>query len=277
MESLLNSDRLSPSAPTWRVIWHDDFDGPEGTPLDHDRWHVITGKPWASGEESYADDTEHISLDGAGNLRVTATHTPDDGYVSAWIETRREDFRPEPGGALRVSARVRTAAGLGLDCAMFAWSELMRHRGDLEPRQAWYRSGEIDVFEIINSEPSTVWGVVHSPELRQLPSLGMGTSTTTPDGRPFSADFHEFTLVWTREPDSMTWYLDGEQYLRLTPEQTTPQGWIFDQRVFFGLLIVIGSPGGPVMPGEPDPSAFPVTMLVDRVTVAEAAAADLAP
>ncbi|ATE54498.1 glycoside hydrolase family 16 protein [Actinosynnema pretiosum] len=258
-----------PTSPHWRTLWQDDFAGPPGAPLDHDRWKVVTGKPWASGLESYADDTDHLSLDGQGRLRMTATHTEDEGYVSAWIETAREDFVPRPGGALKVEAVVRTAPGLGLDCAMFAWAKGMRHLGDTEPLQGWYLSGELDVFEVVNSEPSEVYGVVHSPECHQLPSLGMGAATRTPDGSPLSDDFHTYSVVWTRGPDSLTWYLDGREYLRLTPEDTTEKGWLFNQEVFFGLLVVIGSPGGPVLPGDPDPAAFPTTMLVDRVTVAE--------
>ncbi|QFZ19278.1 glycoside hydrolase family 16 protein [Saccharothrix syringae] len=265
----LDSPALAPTSPDWRVVWSDDFTGPEGAPLDHDKWRVVTGKPWGAGLETYADDTTRLSLDGRGRLRMTATHTPEDGYVSAWIETLREDFLPEPGGALRVRARVRTAPGLGLDCAMFAWAEHMRHLGDTEPLQGWYRSGEIDVFEVVNTAPADVYGVVHSPECHQLPSLGMGTAFANPTGAPLSDGFHTYTLVWTREPDSLTWYLDDTRYLRLTPEDTTPKGWLFDQRVFFGLLIVIGSPGGPVLPGEPDPAAFPTTMLVDEVSIAE--------
>ncbi|GAB3740472.1 hypothetical protein GCM10027598_70250 [Amycolatopsis oliviviridis] len=267
----LNSPGPQLTSPDWQVLWQDDFDGPEGTPLDHDRWKVITGKPWASGIESYADDTDHLSLDGEGHLRMTVTHSEQDGYVSSWIETAREDFVPSPGGALKIESVVKTAPGLGLDCAMFAWANRMRHLGETEPLQGWYLSGELDIFEVINTAPADVYGVVHSPECHQLKSLGMGTATTTPDGRPLSEDFHTYSVVWTRDPDSITWYLDGREYLRLTPADTTPKGWLFNQEVFVGLLVVVGSPGGPIMPGDPDPAAFPTTMLVDRVTVAELA------
>src|SRR4051812_16333393 len=110
-------DTVRTSAPDlasagWKTVWEDDFSGPAGTPPDPGRWKVITGKPWASGLESYADDPAHLSLDGEGHLRMTVTHTEADGYVSAWIETAREDFVPEPGGALKIESVVRTAPGL---------------------------------------------------------------------------------------------------------------------------------------------------------------------
>jgi hypothetical protein len=256
-------------APGWCELFRDDFVGPEGGPPDPARWRAVVGKPWAAGVESYSADPRHLSLDAHGHLRITATHTPVDGFVSAWVETVREDFRPRPGGALRVQARVKTAHGLGVDSAMFAWAERMRHLGDTEPLQGWYHSGEIDLFEVVNSQPDRVWGVVHSRECRQLPSLGMGTSHSVPGGAPLSDAFHTYAIVWTREPDSITWYLDGSPYLRLTPQDTTEKGWLFNQNVFFGLLVVIGSPGGPILPGDPDPADFPVTMLVDEVSVAE--------
>ncbi|NEE31667.1 family 16 glycosylhydrolase, partial [Streptomyces sp. SID7982] len=79
-------------------------------------------------------------------------------------------------------------------------------------------AGEIDVLEALGSEPDSVWGAVHSPECHQIPSLGMGARTTTEDGSALSEDFHTYSVVWRRGPDSITWYLDGREYLRLTPQ-----------------------------------------------------------
>ncbi|MFI0154500.1 glycoside hydrolase family 16 protein [Streptomyces lydicus] len=268
--------RPAPAPGRWRVIWQDTFAGDAGAPPDPERWRTVTGSPFGAGVEEHTDDPGHLALDGDGHLRLTATYeagTGPDGtegrYRAAWIETRREDFVPRPGGALRIEARVRTAPGSGLDCAMWAWGTQLRHRGDEDPVQAWYRAGEIDVFEVLGSEPDSVWGAVHSPECHQIPSLGMGGPTTTGDGSALSDRFHTYAVVWRRDPDSLTWSLDGRAYLRLTPEDTTPQGWLFHQPVFFCLAVIIGSPGGPVLPGTPDPSAFPSALLVDHLTLSE--------
>ncbi|MEU3098359.1 glycoside hydrolase family 16 protein [Streptomyces sp. NPDC006967] len=263
----------APSAGTvppssWRVLWQDTFDGPAGSPPDPALWQVVTGQPFGAGIEFHTDDPANVGLDGAGHLRITATHEEGE-YRAAWLETLREDFVPRPGGALRLDARVKTAAGPGLDCALWAWGTQLRHRGDEDPVQAWYRAGEIDVLEALGSEPDSVWGAVHSPECHQIPSLGMGARTTTEDGSALSEDFHTYSAVWRRGPDSITWYLDGREYLRLTPQDTTPKGWLFDQPVYFCLAIIIGSPGGPVLPGDPDPSTLPSSLLVDSITVSE--------
>ncbi|MFJ6141797.1 family 16 glycosylhydrolase [Kitasatospora sp. NPDC092286] len=272
----MNENPAASLAPAtgWRVLWQDDFQGPQGAPPDPERWMVVTGQPFGAGVEFHADDPEHIALDGEGRLRMTATHeAAEEGegvYRAAWLETRREDFVPAPGGALRIEARVRTAPGPGLDCALWAWGTQLRHRGDEDPVQAWYRAGEIDILEALGSEPNTVWGALHSPECHQIPSLGIGKPTTTEDGSPLSADFHTYTVVWRREPDEITWYLDGREYLRLTPEDTTPKGWLFDQPVYLCLAIIIASPGGPVLPGDPDPALMPSSLLLDGITVYEA-------
>lgn len=273
METVNQKHATAPSAGTvppssWRVLWQDTFDGPAGSPPDPALWQVVTGQPFGAGIEFHTDDPANVGLDGAGHLRITATHE-DGEYRAAWLETLREDFVPRPGGALRLDARVKTAAGPGLDCALWAWGTQLRHRGDEDPVQAWYRAGEIDVLEALGSEPDSVWGAVHSPECHQIPSLGMGARTTTEDGSALSEDFHTYSAVWRRGPDSITWYLDGREYLRLTPQDTTPKGWLFDQPVYFCLAIIIGSPGGPVLPGDPDPSTLPSSLLVDSITVSE--------
>ena len=259
----------APDAITWRTIWQDRFEGPAGSPPDPATWTVVEGQPFGAGVEIHTDDPENIALDGEGRLRITATRDADGGYRAAWIESRREDFVPRPGSALRIDARVQTASGPGLDCAMWAWGTQLRHRGDEDPVQAWYRAGEIDIYEVLGSEPESVWGALHSPECHQIPSLGIGRNTTTGNRRPLSEDFHTYTVLWRRDPDSITWYLDGREFLTFTPEETTPKGWLFNQPTYLCLAIIIDSPGGPVLPGTPDPSAFPSSLLIEEITVSE--------
>ena len=268
------ADASPRTEPSRRTIWRDTFQGPAGAPPDPALWHVVTGRPFGAGIESHADDPAHVALDGAGRLRITATAEPDpDGggplYRAGWIETVRDDLLPPAGGALRISATLRTAPGPGLDCALWTWGAQLRHRGDEDPVQAWYRAGEIDVLEALGSEPDRVWGAVHSPPCRQIPSLGMGASTATPDAAALSDGFHTYTAVWRRDPDSITWLLDGRPFLRLTPQDTTPEGWLFNQPVYLCLAVIIGSPGGPVPPGEPDPRLLPAELLVEEISIVE--------
>ncbi len=266
---------VDPNAPAipdteWTVVWHDGFTGPEGAPPDPSRWRRVTGRPFGAGIEVHADDPAHVSVDGGGRLRMTATCEGDGEFTAAWIETERADFLPPSGGALRIEARIRTAPGLGLDCGMWTWAAGMRDRpADVSALDAWYESGELDIVEVLGTHPENVYAALHSPTCHQIPSLGIGEHTSTQDGRPLADDFHTYAVVWRRDPDSVTWFLDGREYLRYTPEDTTPEGWLFNQPAFLCLAIIIGSPGGPVLPGTPDPAAFPTTMLVDGVTVSE--------
>lgn len=256
------------NATDWRVIWEDRFVGAKDELPSPALWRVVTGRQWGGGVETNTTDPAHIGLTGDGRLHLTAT-VEEGRYTAPWIETIREDFQPPSGGALRVEARVKTAGGPGLDCALWAWGTLLRHDDEPDPVKRWYRAGEIDIFEILGSRPDTVFGVVHSPPCRQLPSLGMGTGASTPDGAVLSAGYHTYEIEWSRDPDSITWRLDGREYLRLTPAETTPEGWLFNQPVFFCMAIIIGSPGGPILPGDPDPARFPASMLVERIVIAE--------
>lgn len=257
-------------ATGWTVVWHDDFAGPEGAPPDPSRWRPVTGRPFGAGVEVHAADPAHVSLDGAGRLRLTATCDDAGDFTAAWLESVTEDFLPPEGGALRIETRMRTAPGVGLDCGMWTWAAGMRHRDPGESElDAWYKSGELDIVEVLGSHPANVYASLHSPPCNKIPSLGIGEHLSTSDGSALADDFHTYGVVWRRSPDSITWFFDGREYLRYTPEDTTPAGWLFNQPAFLCMAIIIGSPGGPVMPGIPDPAAFPTTMLVSDVTVAE--------
>jgi hypothetical protein len=275
---LMTVDGINQSVPSgfivpdaeWTVLWHDDFAGPEGAPPDRSRWRPVTGRPWGAGVEMHADDPAHLSLDGAGRLRMTATCDDNGDFTAAWLESERDNFLPPEGGALRIETRMQTAPGTGIDCGMWTWAAGMRYHGPEESAvDAWYKSGELDIVEVLGSNPDTVYASLHSPTCHQIPSLGIGSYTSASDGRRFADDPHTFGVVWRRAPDSITWYLDGREYLHYTPEDTTPEGWLFNQPAFLCMAIIIGSPGGPVMPGTPDPAAFPTTMLISDVTVAE--------
>jgi beta-glucanase (GH16 family) len=67
-------------------------------------------------------------------------------------------------------------------------------------------------------------------------------------------------------PNLIVWYLDGQEYHRVTPDSLGGRPWRFDYPYFLILNVAVGGNfGGPVGPE----TTFPQTMLVDYVRVYE--------
>lgn len=75
-------------------------------------------------------------------------------------------------------------------------------------------------------------------------------------GPDFTADFHTYAVNW--QPDSITYYVDGVQFLQVTDNVPQTPMWIL-------LNSGIGGPGWGG--GTPDPSSLPNSMLIQYVRV----------
>src|ERR671934_162162 len=79
--STATSTTQTTAAPTTttsssNLLFDDEFDGPAGTPPSLP-WTILGGTaPPRWGEECFVNDTRHVSMDGLGNLALTATSNP---------------------------------------------------------------------------------------------------------------------------------------------------------------------------------------------------------
>jgi beta-glucanase (GH16 family) len=242
----------------WSLVWSDDFDGPNGSPVDSSKWSFdIGGNGWGNNElETYTSRTANADLEG-GNLVIKTlkeTFTGSDGitrdYTSARLLTKTK-FTQTYG---RFEARIKVPYGQGLWPAFWML-------GDNIDTAHWPNCGEIDVMENIGKEPSIVHGTFHGPCYSG--AGGITAAYTLPSGQKFSDDFHTFAVEW--EPNVMRFYVDGLLYKTRTPADL-PAGttWVFDHPFFILLNVAVG--GG--FPGNPDASTvFPQRMVVDYVRV----------
>ncbi|WP_254662962.1 glycoside hydrolase family 16 protein [Haladaptatus sp. W1] len=114
----------------------------------------------------------------------------------------------------------------------------------------WPDCGEIDIMELIGSDPDIVHGTVHGPD-----SGGAGVGGSYSQSNWFSDAYHTFTLTWY--PDAIKFFVDGQQFFVTTlyDAQNAGREWVFDDGPFFFLLNV--AVGGD-WPGAPDASTqFP--------------------
>src|SRR6202453_120004 len=115
-----------PPAPSgWTTVFGDDFAGPAGSAPSSQNWFYDTeaGSAYGTGEiETTTNSTSNVSLDGNGDLDITATEN-DGAWTSGRIESTRDDFEAPPGGELEMTASIEQpdpASALGHWAALWA-------------------------------------------------------------------------------------------------------------------------------------------------------------
>jgi len=237
----------------WRVTWEDEFDGPAGQLPDASRWGFDVGTDWGNAQLEYdTDRATNVSLDGQGNLAITA---------------RREDFqnREYTSGRIntaglfdqargRFETRIKLPVGQGIWPAFWLLGANFATAG-------WPDCGEIDILEYRGQEPNILISSLHGPGYSG--GSAVGGTFTLPGNDGFDAGFHTFAIEWNE--DYIIWLLDNTPYQTIT-RNGIPSGapWVFDHPFFIILNVAVGGH----FVGPPDGSTvFPQTMLVDWVRV----------
>ena len=253
---LMNSCVEEGSLPNrdFQLVWQDEFDGPAGSSPDVSKWRFDIGtgdNGWGNRElQYYTDRPENISLDGAGNLVITARAESFQGqpFTSARINTQGL-FEQAYG---RFEVRAKTPFGPGM------WPAIWMLGNDIDVVD-WPQCGEIDIMELRGQEPSLIHGSVHGPGYSAGNSV---TETFTLEAGRFDTDFHVFAIEWGE--DFIEYYVDNRLYQRITPE-SVPGEWVYDHPFFMILNVAVG--GSFVGFPSPDGTRFPQTMVVDYVRV----------
>jgi beta-glucanase (GH16 family) len=243
-------DTSGPEQRNWQIVWQDEFDGPAGQSPDSTRWDYDIGTDWGNAQLEYdTDRPENVSLDGEGNLAITARRESYMGsaFTSARIKTQAL-FEQSYG---RFEANIKMPWGPGI------WPAFWLLGGNIE-EVGWPQCGEIDIMEYRGQQPTTVHGSVHGP------GYSGGQAVTerfdlTQDR--FDKDFHLFAVEWGN--GYLDFYVDDQYYQRIEPDDLDGE-WVFDHPFFIILNVAVG--GNYV--GFPTSSTpFPQTMLVDYVRV----------
>lgn len=256
------------SPADWELVWSDEFDGQTGDSPDWSVWQAQIGdgaigsvSGWGNSEfEYYTDDPANVSLDGNGNLVITAQdisgteEAPLCWYGSCEYTSSRiitQDSVEFTYG--RVEARLKLPYGQGI------WPAFWMLGTDIN-EVSWPGSGEIDIMEFIGKTSTTAYATIHGPGYSG--GDGIGSYYTIHSGE-FSDDFHTFAVEWT--PDGLTWFIDGTQYFSVNRGEI-PEGteWVFDKPFYLLLNLAVGGN----WPGSPDETTiFPQEYVIDYVRV----------
>ncbi|MGB8007427.1 MAG: glycoside hydrolase family 16 protein [Terriglobales bacterium] len=250
------------SANEWKLVWSDEFNGPDEAPVDPSKWVLETGgKGWGNEElEYYTDRASNVSLhDGKLVIKAVAEkYASSDGVTSNYTSGRLKTSGKFSQAYGRFEARIKLPSGQGM------WPAFWMLGDDIE-KVGWPACGEIDIMENVGKEPGVIHGSIHGPGYTG--NTGIEAPYRLRGKERFSDDFHVFAVEW--DSDSVSFFVDHNLYVRRTRADLKPGWkWVFDKPFFLILNLAVGGD----WPGNPDASTvFPQSMLVDYVRVYEKA------
>jgi hypothetical protein len=234
-----------PGPPSgWTTQFSDDFNGSAGSGAGS-QWQYDTGpgSNFGTGEiETMTNSTSNVHLDGNGDLDITALGSGSN-WTSGRIQTTSANVGAPAGGELEVTASIEQpnpSSGLGYWPAFWM----------LGPGQ-WPENGEVDIMEDVNAL-SEVAGTVHCgtyPGGVCNEGNGIGSGLRACSG--CQTGYHTYTMIENRtntSNESITFYLDGNQYFSVTESQVGTATWqaAFDHNlsIIFDLAMGGGFPNG---------------------------------
>jgi beta-glucanase (GH16 family) len=247
----------------YRLVWHDEFKGSAKTLPSRHNWRIIVGGAKFNHElEYYSDSPANVSLNGRGDLAITARRQHHPGHHRSWHYT---SGRLETLGRFHVTygkieARIKVPAGDGL------WPTFWM-LGTNYPRVGWPDSGEFDLMEFKGQNPFELVATVHGPAATHKKN-GWQSNSFAQSKSPFSSSFHVYGMNWTRNQIMFT--LDGVAFGTVVPGDLAPRDrWVFNRPFYMLLNLAVGG----YWVGPPTRRThFPATMLVDWVRVWKQAA-----
>jgi Glycosyl hydrolases family 16/Calx-beta domain len=233
----------------YEKLFQDEFNG---TQIDTTIWgYDIGGKGWGNNElQYYTNRPENAYLDN-GKLVIQAKKESYNGsaYTSARLLTQNK--RTFTFGRVDIRAKLPVAKGL--------WPALWG-LGSKITQTGWPACGEMDIMELVGTNPNQVHGTFHwgtTPALH----ASYGTFTRLPTG-DFSDKFHVFTMIW--EADKAEIFMDDVSFFKFDKTKVGNAPYPFNEPLFLIMNVAVGGdwPGTP-----PATTTFPQQMLVDYVRV----------
>jgi hypothetical protein len=243
----------SSSDDGYKVVFTDDFEGAKGELPDKSKWIMIEGTKYpepnspdryGTGEvQRNTSDPENVSLDGKGNLVITAlrndpvvTDTVErkgveiQGWTSARVETKRADFKAPPGGVMAIDYRFQLPDRPGEQGKAY-WPAIWSYPGSLrENRMSWPVGCEFDHVENVQSKLDELWNVIHCKRDITDEDKNWGGSFDEPTGiankgkaqcqpDPCQKAMNVGRFEWDRSGQYpvVRWFINGKKTFEVSP------------------------------------------------------------
>jgi beta-glucanase (GH16 family) len=244
----------TPDPNSWNLVWSDEFEQPDGSAPDPDKWiHQQGASGWGNAELQNYTNTRDNSYIENGMLVIKGDRSPGTGhdYSSARMNTQyKADWMY---GRIEIRAKLPNTQGI--------WPAFWMLPSGIT-YGTWPAGGEIDIMEMVGREPGRLYGTLHYG----TPHTFTSGTVDLPAGETFADDFHVFAVEWER--DEFRWYLDDRLYYTkndwFTSYKNSPYPAPFDQKFYLLINMAIGGR----WPGNPDEtSVFPQYLYVDYVRI----------
>ena len=290
VSSVMTSSLAQSSAPAndWQLVWSDEFDAAQ---IDSTKWSFEKNCTGGGNNElqCYTERATNAYVSD-GRLHIVARKEPFSGqskgdddpaydvsdtsisrdYTSARLRTKNKGDWTY--GRIEVSAKMPQGQGI--------WPAIWMLPTEWK-YGAWPLSGEIDIFEAVNTNTAAggndVHGTLHYG--RMWPN-NVYTGTSYVPEKPIWENFHRYSVEW--EAGEIRWYIDDHHFATQTQEGWFTYYWggqtkgykvgegaaPFDQAFHLILNLAVGGN----WPGNPnEQTQFPQQMDVEYVRVYECA------
>lgn len=238
-----------------KLVWSDEFE--QGIQPDQSKWTMTTGNGcpancgFGNNElQYYTDDKKNIKIED-GKLVINAHKRSVDecNYTSAkLVSAHKGDWTYG-----RIEVRAKLPQGRGTWPAIWMLPTLER---DLQ----WPADGEIDIMEHVGYNQGWVYGTIHTEKYNHMLGTHKTDSIYVED---VHQEFHTYAIEWDK--NSLTWFVDDQQYNYLERGDDDHHGWPFDGDFHLILNLAVGGDWG----GKygVDDSIWPQELIVDYVRV----------
>lgn len=239
------------SYPGYNLVWSDEFSGDK---VDQNTWNFEIGNGnsgWGNHELEYYTNSPKNVFVSNGNLIIEASKETISGFNYSSARMTTQNKKTFTFGRIDIRAKLSVAKGM--------WPALWMLGSNIST-VSWPACGEIDIMELIGTDPKTTHSTLHWGASTQS-HASKGAAYTLPSG-DFSQQFHVFSAVWVK--DSIKFLVDDQLYLTVSKTNVGTANYPFNDPQFFTFNVAVGGD----WPGPPDNStSFPQRMFVDYVRV----------
>jgi len=245
---------LSFNEKKMKLVWADEF---EQQTIDNSKWNIVKGNGcpelcgFGNNElQYYTSDPENVIInDGKLVIKAEKDSIENNGFTSAKLVTSQKgDWQYG-----RIEVRAKLPQGRGTWPAIWMLPTLDR------PMQ-WPADGEIDIMEHVGFNQGMIYGTIHTDKYNHMKGTQKSDSIFVEDAHQ---QFHVYGIEWDEQ--SITWFVDDEQYLTLEKGNEQKAGWPFDQKFHLIVNLAVGGNWG----GRHgiDHEIWPQTFVIDYIRV----------
>ncbi len=254
---LFTQSNLKADPGDWTLVWSDEFNAPDGSPVDLTKWSLLNSSDGWGGSSQIYRFTDRIqnSYQENGNLVIKTIRENYAGYSYTSAKLYSQNKGDWTYG--RFVVRAKLPHGPCLWPSIWMLPTTSSYGG-------WPVCGEIDIMENRGDIMERIDGTVFygNPLKYNINTYYL------PAGQSFGDDFHEFALEW--EPNVFRWYVDNNLYQTQTDWYCSSGAYPapFDVPFYLQIQVAVGNSATPYTGFQtPDPSAFPQYMCVDYARV----------